>query len=180
MAGGAAESGRTGTAAAPMSTRTGFGTDTHPFGPADGLWLGGVAIPGAPRLHGHSDGDVVLHALAGALLGAAALGDLGRLHPADERTPRGAASATFVRDAVARLAAAGWLPRAADVTIRAGRPRLAAHLPAMRQSIAALLGIDASEVSVQGSSGNLAGDAGAGRTIEAQAVATIARREGAA
>ena len=67
--------------------RTGFSTDAHPFGPGDGLWLGGVEIPAAPRLHGHSDGDAALHAIAGALLGGGGLGDLGTVYPADERTP---------------------------------------------------------------------------------------------
>src|SRR5258705_10914438 len=117
-------------AAQPAATRTGFGSDRHPFGPGDGLRLGGVEIPGAPRLHGHSDGDAALHAIAGALLGAAALGDLGELYPADERTPRGSASSGFVRDVAARLAAAGWAPVALDVTIRAARPRVAPHLSA--------------------------------------------------
>src|SRR5436190_8430640 len=116
-------------AAQPGGTRTGFGSDRHPFGPGDGLWLGGVEIPGAPRLHGHSDGDAALHAVASALLGAAALGELGDLYPADERTPRGVASSVFVRDVVARLAGAGWRPATMDLTIRAGRPRLAASVP---------------------------------------------------
>src|SRR4051794_7330946 len=109
-------------AAMPPTTRTGFASDRHPFGPGDGLWLGGVEISGAPRLHGHSDGDAALHALAGALLGAAALGDLGELHPADERTPRGSASSAFVRDVVDRLAAAGWRPPAPDGIHPAGPP----------------------------------------------------------
>ena len=163
--------GATGQAA---GTRTGFGSDRHPFGPGDGLWLGGVEIPGAPRLHGHSDGDAALHAVASALLGAAALGDLGDLYPADELTPRGAASSRFVRDVVARLADAGWRPAAVDVTIRAGRPRLAGSGPAMRAAIAGLLGIEEVAVSLKLSTGNLSGDAGAGRVIEAEAVATVA------
>jgi len=166
--------GRYGAAAQPGATRTGFASDRHPFGPGDGLWLGGVEIPGAPRLHGHSDGDVALHAAAGALLGAAALGDLGELYPADERTPRGSASTAFVRDVVDRLAAAGWRPASLDLTIRAARPRLAPHTPAMRDAVAALLGLDAARVSVKTSTGNLSGDAGAGRVVEAEAVATIA------
>jgi 2-C-methyl-D-erythritol 2,4-cyclodiphosphate synthase len=139
------------------------------------LWLGGVEIPGAPRLHGHSDGDAALHAVAGALLGAAALGDLGDLYPADERTPRGAVSAEFVRDIVARLAAAGWRTRSVDVTIRAARPRLAPHVGAMREAIARLLGVETWAVSVKASTGNLSGDAGAGRVIEAEAVAVVER-----
>jgi 2-C-methyl-D-erythritol 2,4-cyclodiphosphate synthase len=161
------------------ATRTGFGSDRHPFGPGDGLWLGGIQIPGAPRLQGHSDGDAALHAAAGALLGAAALGDLGELFPADERTPRGSASSDLVRDVVSRLRAAGWRPGSLDLTIRAARPRLARHLPAMREAIAELLGLDATAVSVKASTGNLSGDAGAGRVIEAEAIATIARDRGA-
>ena len=157
------------------ATRTGFGTDGHPFGPGYGLWLGGVEIEGAPRLHGHSDGDAALHAVAGALLGAAALGDLGELFPADQRTPRGSASSGFVRDVAARLAAAGWAPIALDVTIRAARPRLAPHLSPMRAAIAGLVGLDVAAVNVKASTGNLSGDAGAGRVIEAEAVATIVR-----
>jgi 2-C-methyl-D-erythritol 2,4-cyclodiphosphate synthase len=167
-------------AGGPAATRTGFGSDRHPFGPGDGLWLGGVEIPAAPRLHGHSDGDAALHAVAVALLGAAALGDLGELYPADERTPRGAASSAFVRDVVGRLAAAGWRPRSADVTIRAARPRLAPHVAAMREAIAGLLGVDVVAVGVKASTGNLSGDAGEGRVIEAEAVAVVEHVGGAA
>ena len=156
-------------------TRTGFGSDRHPFGPGDGLWLGGVEIEGAPPLHGHSDGDVALHAVAGALLGAAALGDLGELYPADERTPPGSASSGLVRDVVGRLAHMGWRPTSVDLTIRGARPRLAQHLPAMRESVAVLLGVDLAAVSVKASTGNLSGDAGAGRVVEAEAIATIQR-----
>src|SRR5258705_4490346 len=116
-------------------TRTGFGSDRHPFGPGDGLRLGGIEIQGAPPLHGHSDGDAALHAVASALLGAAALGDLGDLYPADERTPRGEASSVFFRDVVKRLAGAGCRPAAIDVTIRAWRPRLAVSGPAIRSAI---------------------------------------------
>jgi len=159
-------------------TRTGFGSDRHPFGPGDGLWLGGLEIEDAPRLHGHSDGDAALHAVAVALLGAAALGDLGELYPADERTPRGSASSEFVRDVVRRLAAAGWQPVSLDLTIRAARPRLAPHVPAMRDAIARLLVVDVAAVSIKAATGNLSGDAGAGRVVEAEAVATIARATG--
>lgn len=158
--------------------RTGFASDAHAFGPDDGLWLGGVELPQAPRLFGHSDGDAVLHAVAGALLGAAALGDLGSVYPADERTRRGVASSELLQGIVARLAAAGWRPLALDVTIVAGRPRLGAHLPAMRTRIAALLGLEDGSVSVKASTGNLGGDVGAGRAIAADAVATIERTGG--
>jgi 2-C-methyl-D-erythritol 2,4-cyclodiphosphate synthase len=157
------------------ATRTGFGSDRHPFGPGMGLRLGGVEIAGAPRLHGHSDGDAALHAIAGALLGAVALGDLGGLHPADARTPRGIASADLLASVRDALAAEGWRPVAVDLSIRGARPWLADHLPGMRSAIAALLGLSIAAVSVKASTGNLSGDAGAGRVIEAEAIATVGR-----
>jgi 2-C-methyl-D-erythritol 2,4-cyclodiphosphate synthase len=156
-------------------TRTGFSTDLHPFGPELGLWLGGVEIPAAPRLHGHSDGDAALHAIAGALLGASGLGDLGSVYPADERTRRGIASGELLRGVVRRLADAGWRPSSVDVTIVAGRPRLGEHLPGMRSAIAALLALGTDAVNVKASTGNLSGDVGGGRVIEAHAVATVCR-----
>ena len=88
--------------------RTGIGHDSHPFGPGEPLALGGIRIAGAPRLHGHSDGDVALHAVADALLGAAGLGDLGSLFPAGPSTPAGIDSGALLADVVARTAAAGW------------------------------------------------------------------------
>lgn len=167
--------GASGEAGPAGEIRTGFSTDAHPFGPADGLWLGGVEIPSAPRLHGHSDGDAALHAIAGALLGACGLGDLGSVYPADERTRRGIASGELLRGVVRRLAEAGWRPVAIDLTILAGRPRIGEHLPGMRVSIAELLGVAADAVSVKASTGNLSGDVGGGRVIEAHAVATVSR-----
>ena len=155
--------------------RTGFATDAHPFGPGDGLRLGGVKIPAAPRLHGHSDGDAALHAIAGAMLGASGLGDLGTVYPADERTRRGIASAELLRGVVGRLAVAGWRPVAVDVMILAGRPRIGDHLPQMRAAIAELLDVGPEDVSVKGSTGNLSGDVGEGRVIEAHALATVSR-----
>ena len=160
--------------------RTGFATDVHAFGPGDGLWLGGIEIPAAPRLHGHSDGDAALHAVAGALLGASGLGDLGSVYPADERTRRGIASSTLLHGIVGRLADAGWRPVAVDLTILAGRPRIGDHLGAMRAAISSVLGLAEGVVSVKASTGNLSGDVGAGRAIEAHAVATVARNEGPA
>jgi 2-C-methyl-D-erythritol 2,4-cyclodiphosphate synthase len=142
-------------------TRTGFAADAHAFGPGDGLRLGGVEIAAAPRLHG--------------LLGASALGDLGTVYPADERTRAGIASSELVRGVVDRLAAAGWRPVAVDLTIHAGRPRIGGQLPAMREAIATLLGLPQDAVSVKASTGNLGGDVGAGRAIEAEALATVAR-----
>ena len=162
-----------GAAATPGGDRVGYGSDSHPFGPGGPLMLGGVAIDGAPRLHGHSDGDVALHAVADALLGAAGMGDLGRLFPAGPATPRGIASGELVATVVARLADAGLEPRRLDVTIIGARPRLAGHLDAMRAAIAALLRVDAAAVNVKASTGNLGGDEGAGRTVSAHAVAVV-------
>jgi 2-C-methyl-D-erythritol 4-phosphate cytidylyltransferase/2-C-methyl-D-erythritol 2,4-cyclodiphosphate synthase len=158
--------------------RVGFGSDSHPFGPGEPLWLGGVQIPGAPRLHGHSDGDVALHAIADALLGAAALGDLGRVFPADPRTPRGIASSELLAEVVRRLAAAGWRPASVDLTITGARPRLAASLEPMRSAIAGILGVEVAAVGVKASTGNLDGAEGAGRVLSAAAVATIGPASG--
>ena len=108
-----------------------------------------------------------------------ALGDLGGLHPADARTPRGIASADLLASVRDALAAEGWRPLAIDLSIRAGRPWLADHLPAMRRSIADLLGLEVMSVSVKASTGNLSGDVGAGRVIEAEAIATVIRESGA-
>jgi 2-C-methyl-D-erythritol 4-phosphate cytidylyltransferase/2-C-methyl-D-erythritol 2,4-cyclodiphosphate synthase len=153
--------------------RTGIGHDSHPFGPDAPLVLGGVEIAGAPRLYGHSDGDVALHAIADALLGAAGLGDLGRLFPADSSTPTGVDSGSMLREVARRLATHGWRAQAVDLTIIAARPRLGGHLDAMHSAIAELLAVDSGAVSVKASSGNLEGPEGAGRSISALAIATV-------
>jgi 2-C-methyl-D-erythritol 4-phosphate cytidylyltransferase/2-C-methyl-D-erythritol 2,4-cyclodiphosphate synthase len=158
------------------SRRTGIGHDTHPFGPGEPLRLGGVEITGAPRLHGHSDGDVILHAVADALLGAAGLGDLGRLFPPDASTPAGVDSAGLLGVVVARLAEAGWRPAGVDLTVVAQRPRLGAYLNAMRASIAAIIEVGPEAVSVKASTGNLDASEGAGRSISTLAIATIEAR----
>jgi 2-C-methyl-D-erythritol 4-phosphate cytidylyltransferase/2-C-methyl-D-erythritol 2,4-cyclodiphosphate synthase len=155
------------------TVRTGIGHDSHPFGPEMGLRLGGVEIGGAPRLAGHSDGDVVLHALADALLGATGQGDLGRLYPSDARTVRGIASTLLLEDVRRRIETAGWRPAGVDLTIVAARPRLGAHLEPIRGAIAALLGMGLGAVNVKASSGNLDGPEGAGRSISALVIATV-------
>jgi 2-C-methyl-D-erythritol 4-phosphate cytidylyltransferase / 2-C-methyl-D-erythritol 2,4-cyclodiphosphate synthase len=154
-------------------TRVGFGHDSHPFGPGTPLALGGIEIAGGPRLHGHSDGDVALHAVADALLGAAGLGDLGRIFPAGPATPHGIASRTLVTEVVRRVEAAGYRPTGLDLTIVAARPRLGDHLDRIRDAVAALLGLPAEAVNVKASTGNLAGMEGAGRGVSAEAVAQL-------
>jgi 2-C-methyl-D-erythritol 4-phosphate cytidylyltransferase/2-C-methyl-D-erythritol 2,4-cyclodiphosphate synthase len=157
--------------------RVAAGHDSHPFGPADGLRLGGIEIADAPRLHGHSDGDAALHAVADALLGAAALGDLGRLFPSGDPATAGADSRRLLADVVATVADAGYRPVALDLTIVGARPRLGPErLADMRTAIAGLLALDEAVVSVKASSGNLAGPEGAGRAIAAHALATLVRR----
>jgi 2-C-methyl-D-erythritol 4-phosphate cytidylyltransferase / 2-C-methyl-D-erythritol 2,4-cyclodiphosphate synthase len=155
------------------TVRLGFGHDSHPFGPGGPLALGGIEIEGAPKLHGHSDGDVALHAVADALLGAGGLGDLGRLFPADARTPRGVASRELLAAVVLRLQEQGLRPTGVDVTIIAARPRLAGSLDQMRDAIAAILHLPASAVNVKASTGNLEGSEGAGRGISAQSLASV-------
>jgi 2-C-methyl-D-erythritol 4-phosphate cytidylyltransferase / 2-C-methyl-D-erythritol 2,4-cyclodiphosphate synthase len=156
--------------------RTGIGQDGHPFGPGQPLMLGGVAFEGAPRLVGHSDGDVLLHALADALLGAAGMGDLGRLFPADTSTPKGIAGRRIIEVVVDRLAAAGWRAVQVDATVVAARPKLGVRLDTLRDNIADQLGLPPDVVNIKASTGNLDGTEGAGRGVSALVVATIERR----
>ena len=155
--------------------RIGSGSDSHPFGPGAPLVLGGIEVAGAYRLHGHSDGDAALHAVADALLGAAGMGDLGRLFPAGPETPRGIASRELLAEVAQRLTAAGWRISSVDLTIVGARPRLAGLLDKMRDAIAGTIGVPGDVISVKASTGNLAGMEGAGRGISATAVAAIER-----
>jgi 2-C-methyl-D-erythritol 4-phosphate cytidylyltransferase / 2-C-methyl-D-erythritol 2,4-cyclodiphosphate synthase len=164
----------TGAAPALVGIRVGTGHDSHPFGPGSPLVLGGLEIDGAPRLNGHSDGDVALHAIADAILGAAGLGDLGRVFPAGPETPGGIASTTLLREVIRRTAAAGLRASSLDVTIVGARPQLADRLDAIRGRVAELLEIDPSLVSIKASTGNLAGMEGAGRGISAEAIVVLA------
>ena len=160
--------------APPTSARRhGIGLDAHPFGPGSPLVLGGVVFEGVPRLSGHSDGDVVLHAVADGLLGAAGLGDLGRLFPAGPFTPHGIASSELLATVIGHLADAGWRPAALDLTIVGARPRLGHRLDAIRATLADLLGVATSAVNVKASTGNLDGSEGAGRTMSTVALVTI-------
>jgi 2-C-methyl-D-erythritol 4-phosphate cytidylyltransferase/2-C-methyl-D-erythritol 2,4-cyclodiphosphate synthase len=161
---------------AATPTAIGHGWDSHPFGPRDGLRIGGLTVEAAPRLHGHSDGDVVLHALCDALLGAAGLGDLGRLFPAGDPGTAGVDSAVLVREVVARAQRAGVVASQVDLSIRGARPRLgAARLEAMRTRVGELIGLDPERVSVTAATANLAGDEGAGRVISADCLVMVSR-----
>jgi 2-C-methyl-D-erythritol 2,4-cyclodiphosphate synthase len=131
--------------------RVGSGLDVHPFDEAREapLVLGGVTIDGAPALAGHSDADVVAHAAADALLGAAALGDLGSRFGVDEPGTAGADSLVLLRNVVEDVVDAGWRVGNLDVTVVAERPRLAPHRRAMRERLADALGVDTDDVSVK-------------------------------
>ena len=174
-----ADAGRIAAASSVAPTvRVGIGDDGHPFGPGSPLALGGIVIDAAPRLHGHSDGDVALHAVCDALLGAAGLGDLGRIFPPGPATPVGIASRDLVAECLRQVRAAGFAPLSVDVTIIGARPRLAARLSEMRDAIAGLLALSADRVNVKASTGNLAGWEGAGRGISARAVAVVGEERG--
>jgi len=153
------------------------GRDSHPFGPEDGLRLGGIELPDAPRLWGHSDGDAALHAICDALLAAAGQGDLGRAFPAGDPATRGIDSRELLRHVVGRLGAAGATPSSVDLTITAARPHLGgARLERMRAVIAELTLLPMGAVSVKAATGNLAGDEGGGRVISASALAGVVVR----
>jgi 2-C-methyl-D-erythritol 4-phosphate cytidylyltransferase/2-C-methyl-D-erythritol 2,4-cyclodiphosphate synthase len=157
--------------------RAAMGFDRHPFGPHDGLRLGGLLVPDAPRLHGHSDGDVLLHALCDALLSAAGLGDLGRLFPSGERATRGIDSRELVSQVMARVAGADLAVEGVDATITGARPRLGGQrLDAMAETLATLTGVAPARVSVKAATGNLSGDDGAGRTLSATCIVSVVPR----
>ncbi len=156
------------------SIRIGYGDDGHAFGPGGPLVLGGLSIDGAPRLHGHSDGDVVLHAVCDAMLGAAGLGDLGRAFPAGPATPAGIAGMELLVACLGRVRAAGYVPVSLDLTIIGARPRLAGRLEEMAASVAGLLGLVPDRVNVKASTGEPCRLRRAGRGIAARAVAVLA------
>ena len=156
--------------------RVGWGDDAHPVGTSGTLHLGGRAFPESPALVGHSDGDVVLHAVADALIGAAGLGDLGRLFPATGATPKGIASGALLAESVERAAAVGVQPLWVDLLITASAPKLAPYLDEIGANVASLLGIPVDRVSAKASSGNLVGDEGAGKAIRCAAILVAQRR----
>ena len=158
-------------------TRLGLGQDSHGFGPDLGLWLGGVEIEDAPRLYGHSDGDVVLHAIATAILSASGNGDLGRLFPASDTHTTGIPSTDLVHEAVARAEASGWAVESAQVSVVGARPKLGGQrLDAMAQKVAELLAVKVDSVAINASTGNLNGAEGAGRVVTATALVGLHRR----
>ena len=156
-----------------MMLRVGEGWDTHALVVGRPLVLGGVRIEHSHGLLGHSDADALLHAITDALLGAAALGDIGRHFPDTDPNFRGADSHALLAEAARRVRAAGWSIVNVDSTIVAQAPKMAPHIPAMCTRIAEALGIEAGAVNVKAKTAEKMGPVGEGRAIEARAVCLL-------
>lgn len=157
-----------------LSLRVGEGWDTHALVPGRPLVLGGVTVPHSHGLLGHSDADALLHAITDALLGAAALGDIGRHFPDTDPEFKGADSVVLLAEAARRVRAAGFEIVNVDSTIVAQAPKLAAHIPAMVERIATTLGLDMGRVNVKAKTAERLGPVGQGLSMEARAVALLA------
>lgn len=159
--------------------RIGQGFDVHAFGEGDHVMLGGVRVPHDRGILAHSDGDVALHALCDALLGALALGDIGRHFPPSDPQWKGADSRAFVRHCAGLLRERGWQAGNVDVTVICERPKVGPHATAMREVIAQDLGLEIDAVSVKATTTETLGFAGRGEGIAAQAVCLLVRVAGA-
>ena len=155
--------------------RIGHGYDVHCFAEGDFITLGGVRIPHKFGLLAHSDGDVLLHALSDALLGAAALGDIGKHFPPSDDRWKGADSRAFVRHCDALLRERGWRVGNADVTVICERPKVGPHADAMRACVAEDLGIEVDAVSIKATTSEKLGFTGRGEGIAAQAVVLLVK-----
>jgi 2-C-methyl-D-erythritol 2,4-cyclodiphosphate synthase len=156
-----------------LPVRTGIGYDSHRFAPGGPLVLGGVRVPSDVHLQGHSDGDAIAHAVTDAVLGAAALGDIGSLFSDRDPANAGRDSIEMLAVAVERLHRAGWRVGQLDVVVIAETPRIAPHRDAMRARLAGALGIAAADVSLKGKTNELMGFVGRGEGIACLATATI-------
>ncbi|HEY1069296.1 2-C-methyl-D-erythritol 2,4-cyclodiphosphate synthase [Thermomonas sp.] len=156
-----------------MNIRIGQGFDVHAFGAGDHVVLGGVRIPHARGVLAHSDGDVALHALCDAMLGALALGDIGRHFPPSDARWKDADSRAFVRHCDALLRERGWRVGNCDITVVCEAPKVGPHAQAMRERIAADLGIGIDAVSVKATTSETLGFTGRGEGIAAQAVCLL-------
>lgn len=155
--------------------RIGEGWDIHALVPGRPLILGGVRLAHSKGLLGHSDADALAHAVTDALLGAAGLGDIGRMFPDTDARHAGADSLLLLAQAVQRVREQGWEIANVDATVVAQEPRLAAHMPEMARRLAQAMGIDATQVNVKAKTAEKMGPVGQGQAIEARAVALITR-----
>ena len=153
--------------------RIGEGWDIHALVVDRPLILGGITIPHSLGLLGHSDADALAHAITDALLGAAGLGDIGRHFPDTDAAFKGADSIALLAEAARRVRAAGWEIGNVDSTIVAQAPKMAPHLPAMRQRLADALGVDAGAVNVKAKTAEGLGPVGEGAAIEARAICLL-------
>ena len=158
-----------------MDFRIGEGWDVHALVPGRRLVLGGVDIPHGMGLLGHSDADVLLHAITDALLGAAALGDIGSHVPDSDARFKGADSEVLLTEAARRVRDKGYAIANVDSTVVAQAPRLAAHIPAMRERIAGALGLQLDQVNVKAKTAERLGPVGQGLAMEARAVVLLHR-----
>ena len=159
--------------AARLVPRTGIGFDVHGFSGPGPVMLGGIAVPNERGLAGHSDADVILHAITDALLGAAGLGDIGEHFPPSDPQWKGASSDLFLAHAARLIRDAGGIIDHVDCTLIAEEPRVGPHRAAMRCRIAEILGLDEAQVSVKATTTEGLGFAGRREGIAAQAVASI-------
>ena len=157
--------------------RVGLGHDTHRLGPGEALVVGGIAIPHDRAAVGHSDADVLLHAITDAILGAAAAGDIGELFPDTDPANRGRDSAGMLRAAAERVAAAGWRIVNLDCVIFAQRPKILPHRPAIRRRVAEILALDESTVWLKAKTGEGVGPIGEEQAIAAECVVLVERWE---
>jgi 2-C-methyl-D-erythritol 2,4-cyclodiphosphate synthase len=153
--------------------RVGEGWDTHILVPGRPLMLGGIQVPHTMGLLGHSDADALLHAITDALFGAVGLGDIGRHFPDTDPNFKGADSAVLLAEAMKRVRAEGYELGNLDATVIAQAPKLAPHIPAMCERIAALLGVALSQVNVKAKTAEKLGPVGQGLAMEARAVVLL-------
>ena len=158
--------------------RVGIGYDSHPFASGRKLILGGVEIPHAKGLAGHSDADAVAHAVTDAILGAAGLGDIGHMFPSDDPQWKGANSIDLLHKAFLKVVEAGFQFVHTDVTVIIEKPKLAPHLDAMKQCLAQALLTESAHVSVKAKTNEGMGWIGRGEGIAVMAVATLAEPRG--
>lgn len=157
--------------------RVGLGTDLHRLVEGRKLMLGGVEIPFEKGEHGHSDGDVLLHAITDSLLGAAAISDIGELFPPSDEKWKDADSKKLLASAYELVKGQGWSIENIDCVIKLEKPKFLPYRQAVRESIAGILEIEPSQVFVKAKTGEKLGDVGAGESIEAEAVCLLSRKD---